>query len=407
MRVTYWNCQVSRLTSNLPMEELTPRLIPDSSEPRHCPECGSRVADLASVCLMCGASLDVEEAPAEAPPSPRFQVPWRGLFVSILTVVAFLGLVGWLVRLQIISYSTTPTPAFTPTVTRPPTYTPRPTEKPTSTLTPTAIPPLPYEVRQGETCVGIATQRGISLDTLVDLNPEKCGSDGIIVPGDILLIPAATPTIGPTSTVGPGTPVPTQECPIYHAVQAGETGLGIAERYNVSFSIIEAANPDKDLSQLQPNQVLQIPCGTPAPTPMPTMDPNASPTPVPKYAPPALLSPPDGATLTAEMVPLQWTAVSLLRDDEWYAVRLRRLDADVPVESVYTRTTLERLGEEYAPSPDDPSREYSWEVTVVRLAGASASGEPRYVAASYTSSRRTFRWLAATPEATASSTPVP
>ena len=84
--------------------------IPESGEPRYCPECGSRVADLATSCLMCGAQLDVEEeAPEEAPP-PRFQIPWGGLIAGILTALAFISLVGWLVRAQIAGQSGTPTP---------------------------------------------------------------------------------------------------------------------------------------------------------------------------------------------------------------------------------------------------------------------------------------------------------
>jgi hypothetical protein len=183
-------------------------------------------------------------------------------------------------------------------------------------------------------------------------------------------------------------------------VSRGDTGLGIADKYGVPFTVIANANPQVEFTQLQVNQVLQIPCGEPTLTPTPTADPNASPTPIPKYAAPALLSPPDGAILTDGLVSLQWTAVSLLKENESYAVRLRRLDEDQPVESLYTRTTLVRLGEEYAPSPQDPEREYSWEVTVVREIGVSGTGQPRYTAASHPSGRRSFRWLYASSDAT-------
>ncbi len=327
-------------------------------------------------------------------------MPWGSLFAGIFTALVFIALIAWLVRAQIVGQPATPTPTLILTATRPPTYTPEPTETPAPTLTFTPIPPRVHQVQTGETCSSVATAHGISLDVLAALNPEKCGPGSIIRPADLLLVPAATMTPGPTITVGPGTPSPTPECPVLHVVQAGETGLAIAEKYDVPFNLVEVANPQADLAQLQVNQVLQIPCKEPVPTATPTMDPNASPTPVPKYAAPALLSPPDGATLTGPLVPLQWTAVSLLRDDEVYAVRLRRLDKGVPVESIYTRTTLVRLGEEYAPSPDDPVREYNWEVTVVREVGTAASGEIRYTAASFSSTRRTFRWLFASAEAT-------
>lgn len=381
--------------------------IPESGEPRYCPQCGSRVADLASVCLMCGAALDVEEGAPGETPQPRFRIPWGGLIAGILTALAFLAMVGWLVRAQIVGQAGTPTPTLTPTVTLAPTATPEPTETPSPIPTATPVPPQVHQVQSGETCVSVAVAYDITLDQLMALNPEKCGPGGIIRPADLLLIPAATSTPGPTPTVGPGTPSPTPECPMLHVVQAGEAGLVIAEKYGVPFDLVVTANPQVDFERLQVNQVLQIPCGTPVPTPTPTRDPNATPTPIPKYAPPALLSPPNGATLTGSLVPLQWTAVSLLREDEQYAVRLRRLDKSVPVETIMTRTTLVRLGEAYAPSAEEPVLEYSWEVTVVRSAGTSRTGQPRYSAASEPSEERIFRWSFSPENATPGATPSP
>jgi LysM repeat protein len=235
-------------------------------------------------------------------------------------------------------------------------------------------------------------QYDTSLDALIALNPDKCGAGGIIRPSDLLLVPAATLVPGPTPTLGAGTPSPTPECPILHVVKSGETGLGIAEQYGQSFNVLREANPQVNFDQLPINQVLQVPCPEAEPTATPTPDPNATPTPIPKYSAPALLAPPDGATLASEIVPLQWTAVSLLRDNEQYAVRLRRLDENVPVVSLYTRTTLVRLAEEYAPTLDDPVREYSWEVTVVREQDSDASDQARFTAASFTSVQRRFTW---------------
>jgi LysM repeat protein len=357
---------------------------------------------------MCGAVLDVEEKALEEAPRRRLRIPWRGILASIVTVAAFVGALGWVVREQIREQSRTPTPSPTLTATLWPSRTPTPVETPTPTLTPTAMPPRAHMVQQNETCISIASDYGISLELIQSLNPEKCAPGAILHPGDPLLLPAATPTAGPTPTHGPGTVVPTPECPILHVVQAGETALGIAEMYpGISLQLLEQANGGEDLSNLQVNQVLQIPCLDPTATPTPTPDPNATPTPVPKYAAPALLSPPDGATLTASLVPLQWTTVSLLGENEVYVVRLRRLDQEMPVESIYVRETLVRLDEAYAPTPDDPLREYSWEVTVVREAGLNRSGELRYTAASFPSVRRTFRWLVPDVEITpgASSTP--
>ncbi len=386
------------------MEDL---IIPESSEPRHCPECGSRVANLASTCLMCGASLGVPETEPEQA-RPRFQIPWRGILASIVTVAAVIGAIGWLLRAQLAEQSITPTPTFTRESTRPPTRTPTPMDTSTPTLTPTTIPPQAHQVQEGETCVSIAIAHDITLDVIQSLNPEKCATGALLQVDDPLLLPAFTPTPGPPPTTGPGTPTVEAQCPILHVVQSGETALGIAEMYpGISLQLLEQANGGDDLTALQVNQVLQVPCLDPTATPTPTMNPNATPTPVPKYDSPALLSPPDGATLTSSMVPLQWTAVSLLREDEVYAVRLRRLDEDAPTESIYVRTTLVRLGEEYAPSPDDPLREYNWGVTVVRQSGVNSRGESRYTAASYPSGTRTFLWQAPAVEAAPDASPAP
>lgn len=388
------------------MEDSTPTTLgPDSDEPRHCPDCGARVANLATSCLMCGTPLDGTENVPEEVSQTRVAIPWRGLLAGIFTALAFISLVGWLVRSQIERQPGTPTP--TPTATLRPTRTPRPTETPLPTPTFTPVPPRAHQVQSGETCVSVATTYGVSLEVLVELNSEKCGPGGIIRPSDLLLIPAATTIPGPTPTTGVGTPSPMPECPLLHIVQRGDTGLGIAKTYAVPFNLIKAANPLVDFSQLPVNQVLQIPCREAGPTPTPTPDPDASPTPVPKYSAPVLLSPPDRAALTGALVPLQWTAVSLLRYDEFYVVRLRRLDESVPAESIYTRTTLVRLGEAYAPSPDAPELEYSWEVTVVRLVGTSPTGQPRYTAASELSKRRTFRWSFSPVDATPGVTTAP
>jgi LysM repeat protein len=359
---------------------------------------------------MCGTALDVAEEEYledEEEQDARFQIPWRGLLAGILTALGFLAVIGWLVRAQLIGPPGTPTPVLTPTLTPSLTPTAEPTLTPSTVPTDTPVPPQVHQVQSGETCVSIAVANNITLDTLVSLNVEKCGPGGIIRPGDLLLIPAATSTPGPTPTVGPGTLVPTQECPILHVVQQGEAGLVIADKYGVSFLLLATANPQVDFDQLQVNQVLQIPCSTPGPTPTSPPDPNATATPIPKYAAPSLLSPPDGAKLTGALVALQWTTVSLLRENEQYAVRLRRLDEDLPVETLYTRTTLVRLGETFAPSADDPVREYSWEVTVVRSMGVTASGQPRYSAASQPSARRTFRWSIALSDGTPESEPAP
>jgi hypothetical protein len=397
------------------MEEPNP--IPNLSEdrgPRQCPECGARVAARAVTCLVCGAVLGEDEEAAhfeeeespEEPSAPWFRVPWSGLFGGVLAALAFLVAVGWLVRAQMVAISDTPTPSASPTVTLRPSRTPKPTDTPPPAPTFTPVPPRVHQVLSGETCVAVATNYGISLELLEGLNPDKCGPQGIIRPGDLLLIPAATPTAGPTPTLAPGAPSPTPECPILHVVQQGETGIGIAQKYGISFNLLQTANPQINFEQLPVNQVLQVPCAEPSPTPTATPNPYATPTPIPKYMAPMLLAPADGGVLTGDMVALQWTAVSLLRENEYYVVRVRRADEDAPMQSFYTKSTLERLGPELAPDPDDPVRVYTWEVMVVRERPEAGAGQMRYTAASQTSAERTFRWVL-DEGATAPATPTP
>lgn len=398
------------------MEEIPSTAPPESAEPaevvvepRYCPKCGSRVADQASTCLMCGVDLtrvEEEEPVVEEPPEPRrLKIPWGSLLVGLFTVAAFIGLIALWVREQTAAEPSTPTPSLTATATRKPTVTRTPTVTPSPTFTATPIPPIAHQVQQGETLLGIANQYpGVTVDDIRALNPELQNSDTIVA-GEVILIPGATPTPGPTPTSDPNQPTPTMACPRFHAVQEGETLASIARDYDVSEEIIQIANEIDDPDSLQINQSLQIPCPTPVPTLAPTPDPNATATPQPKYPAPELLYPPDNALLTEPIVPLQWSAVSLLGENEWYVVRLRRLDTDYELVRLPTKTTLWRLDQVYGPMAKKGIYEFSWEVLLVRQSGLRSSGEPRYTAASLLSERRTFRWLPPTPTPGPSPTP--
>ena len=55
--------------------------------------------------------------------------------------------------------------------------------------------------------------------------------------------------VAPSATTRPHT----------HTVVAGETAVGIARKYGVKFSALEAANPDVNLTRIRAGQVLKIP----------------------------------------------------------------------------------------------------------------------------------------------------
>jgi spore coat assembly protein SafA len=100
---------------------------------------------------------------------------------------------------------------------------------------------LPYVVHQGDTLSGVAQSFGVSLSALEAANP-RITNPNLIVPGQVILIPVNPPA--------PGT----------YLVQSGDTLSGIAEKFGVSLSALEAANPQvSDPNLIFPGQVLTIP----------------------------------------------------------------------------------------------------------------------------------------------------
>jgi len=376
-----------------------------SEEPRHCPECGTRVAAMATSCLMCGASLDAEEVEVEARP-PRQLSRWLFWPVAVV-VLALVGGIAWLLlRPLVAAPPTTPTPTATPTLTSTPTATVRPTRTPTITPTPTEAPPRAHQVQSGETLGSIAELYDSTVDELMILNPGI--TPELLQVGQVLLVPPAEPTSDGEAAPEPETPTPMANGDfIVHVVAPGDTLLSIAEQYGVTVALIRAANADIPAGSdvIQVNQTLVIPVGTPMPTRTPTIDPNATPTPLPLYAAPPLLSPPNRTFFVGPdaVVVLEWASVSLLRSDEWYELHVARPGVEPTI--VRTRATAYRLGADAYPGPDAFSYEFSWWVRVVREAHA----EDEYKQASESGPIRTFLWLeiAPTPTATPTATPTP
>jgi LysM repeat protein len=382
--------------------------IPLSEEPRSCPACGSRVAAMATTCLMCGASLVEEEATPEAAAERRLP-GWARILIVVALALAILSAGGFALY-TLLNAEPDPenlTPSATPTRTPTATPTSTPTHTPTPTSTPTPIPPLVHQVQEGETLIDIAIMYDTTVEAILALNPDV--ERELINVGQVLLIPAIPPTPGPTSTPEPGVPTPTPTDYIIHVVASGDTLISIAEEYDVSVMLIRAANdlpPDDDTIRV--NQSLVIPMGTPVPSPTPTVDVNATATPVPPYAAPPLLSPPDGATLvvSGEPILLQWASVSVLRDDEWYELTLFQPSGGVVSATTHTRATAWRIPLDLPPVSDTGKLQFRWQVQVVREAQIR-SGEPVYEEAGSPSEVRAFTWLMPTPTPTHTPSPTP
>ena len=362
---------------------------------------------MATTCLMCGASLVEEEAAAEEIERRRRLPGWARVLIVVTLALAILsaGSFGLYTLLNAEPENLTPTVPPTRTPTDIPTSTP--TRTPTPTSTPTAIPPLVHQVQEGETLILIAEENDTTVEAILALNPDV--DPELIQVGQLLLIPVATPTPGPTSTLDPGVPTPAPPDYVVHVVVPGDTLSSIAEQYGISVALIRTANelPAND-DTIRPNQSLVIPIGTPVPSPTPTVDPNATPTPVPPYMAPPLLSPPDGATIVGndEPILLQWASVSVLRDDEWYELELSQTSGGEEATIHRTRTTAWRMPIELLSASVAERREFRWKVQVVRET-RDRDDQLIYEGAGTPSETRTFTWLEPTPTPTSTSTPGP
>jgi len=353
---------------------------------RTCPQCGAPVARRARQCMMCGASL--------APPPRRrwFLHPVVLRVVVTLVVVLVVGLVAWKLFQPLVSSQTSPvepTATVSPTATLTVTGLPSPTATatrratPTSTSTPTPVVPITHTVRSGESFYSIAALYGTTAEAILAANGLT--ESYILHPGEVLIIPSgglitATPVALPVT--------------ITHVVQPGETLSGIAERYGVPIERIMEANGIEDPSLVQEEQELVIPLGTPTPTPTPTATPGSTATPTPPYGAPILLAPPDGAMFEEdEIILLNWASVGILAADEWYVLRLRIVHGeDVQPTEVWTRATAWRVPADLHPPPEAKSHLFSWDVTVMRRTGTYPDGTWQGVPAGPSSPLRTFTW---------------
>jgi len=168
-----------------------------------------------------------------------------------------------------------------------------------------------YVVRPGDTLSGIAVRYGTTTDAIARAN----GLNGTsIYAGQTLVIPSASnppPPPVPTSTPVPATPIPATSTPAppappasptaqgsasTYVVQAGDSIIGVANKFGITQQALAAANGLQPFDHLRIGQTLKIPAQGQAPA--------ATPQPATATAQPASTSTTTGAQATTTPLPV-------------------------------------------------------------------------------------------------------
>jgi LysM repeat protein/ribosomal protein S27AE len=362
-----------------------------TSNRRLCPTCGSRVAEGATRCGVCGATLRrANEGRSPASSNLTLSIP-AALGLLMVFVLLASGLTFAATRFTPLGAKRTP--SATPTLTPTQSQTPAPTDTATPIPTPTPLPPLEYTVAENDTCLGLAAYYGVSVNAIIDLN--RLSPLCILSVGQKLLIPRPTPTATPPPTETLEASQATEQAcqKVDYTVVANDTLLAIAANYNVDMQAIMDYN-GMTSENVFVGQILKIPLcarlATPGPTPTATLP--------PPYPAANLLLPQDGAsyTLAEDTVTLQWASVGQLRDNEFYKVSVEditegsgrvRLDA-------YVTDTKYLVPVSFRPNAAVPHI-MRWWVETVRRSGTTANGDPIYDSAGASSATRVFSWSGA------------
>ena len=373
-------------------------MSPETTTPstKLCPTCGTRLAEDATRCLVCGADLGTIEKPAQttkAVQGSRMPTISLSLPAAIGLLALFLAIGAVMVYFAL---RTTPeviiemTPTATVTITPTPTLTAT-LPPPTATHTPEPSPtPITYQVQAEDTCLGIAGFFGISLESLVTLNNLPIACDNLSV-GQTLLIPHPTPTSTPlpsaTLSIAEQTEAACEK--ITYVVQENDTLGSIAANYDVPMETIKEENGlVGDTVPL--GQPIIIPLcrryATPGPSPTPTLP--------PPYPAPNLLLPADGAafTLSDDTITLQWASVGTLRENEAYAVYIEDATANQGISLLdYVNDTRYIIPATLRPT-ESRAHAFYWWVVVVRRVSLDENGNPNWEEAGSMSVKRVFTW---------------
>jgi LysM repeat protein len=374
---------------------------------RICPSCGTRIADTASRCAVCGMVFESGTGRTAKIPS-RISGTSATLNLPVGVVIAgpILSLIfGALVVVVMVRAGyfpgTSSTPAVLPSVSPTITLTSLPTNTEAPTPTPTPLPPIKMTVQAGDTCLGLAAKVGLQdINLITDQNGKSVDCSNL-QPGQELAFPQPTPTLPPASTATRNAFKQTEAaCPFdSYTVEDGDNLSGIAGSYNVSIESIKKWNSQYSFENdvVFAGMVLRIPLCERLATP------GASPTPTtpPPYPAPNLLSPRDGTIFGSndQEIALQWAAVATLRDNEEYVVTIEDISSGSADKILnYVKDTRFIVPTNLRPT-DGSTRIYRWSVSVVRISGTTDAGNPIYISAGLASERRVFAWGGTAPVA--------
>lgn len=371
----------------------------NSSSTKLCPVCGTRLTATASRCLVCGTELDqktdaTKSANIRAKRLPEVTLSLPAILGLLVLFLALIALVLFLVingkanvpvetaEVAVIEGTATPSPTITET----PTNTLTPTEAPTWT----PLPPIPYIVKPGEACAGIAAAFGVSVQSIILENNLPANCD--LYEEQELLIPQPTPTASPQPTATLSDVEKTEAAceTISYVVQANDTLSSIANTYNVAMAKIREYNGLLSDTVFE-GRTLYIPlCQR-----RPTAGPTPTPTQLPPYPAPVLLLPADGASFisVSDTITLQWAAVGALETNEAYAVTITDLTSENTwTTTEYVRGTSFIIPASFAPAESRP-HVFRWSVYIVRQIGSSEENGENWEIAGKHSEERVFAWM--------------
>jgi LysM repeat protein len=366
---------------------------------RICPACGTRIADTASRCAVCGMVFEPGTGRAVRGPArmsgnaSNLNMP-TGVVVAAPIITLILGA---LIMTALFKGPLAPTAAALPSVAAVPptiTLTLLPTDTPAPTNTPTPLPPIEITVKADDTCFGLAAKFGISdINQIKSKDGKSANCDSLSI-GQTLLIPQPTPTPPPPSTATADAFSQTEQACQFenYEVVDGDTLAGIADLWDVPINAIKKWNPQYSFANdvVFVGMKLRIPICEREPTP----GPSPTPTTPPPYPAPNLLTPRDGTIfgLGDNEIALQWSGITSLRENEDYQVTIQDISSGTEEKTVlYVKDTRVLVPVELKPT-DGSMHIFVWKVTVVRKTGTTDAGNPVYVPAGAVSDRRVFGW---------------